>query len=109
MKKNNKKGFTLMEMLIVVAIIGILVAIAIPTFTGALNKAKEAADVANIRAEYARQVTANLTEDTEFEDYAGPDLNFEEKLTWTPGDTLSIEYKGDYSELTLTTSDTTIE
>lgn len=52
-KFTNKKGFTLMEMLIVVAIIAILVAIAIPTFSGALTKSKEAADVANIRAAYA--------------------------------------------------------
>ena len=49
-KLNNKKGFTLMEMLIVVAIIAVLVAIAIPVFNGALTKSKEAADVANIRA-----------------------------------------------------------
>ena len=52
-KLKNKKGFTLMEMLIVVAIIAVLVAIAIPTFSGALTKSKEAADVANIRAYYA--------------------------------------------------------
>lgn len=52
-KLNNKKGFTLMEMLIVVAIIAVLVAIAIPVFNGALTKSKEAADVANIRAAYA--------------------------------------------------------
>ena len=52
-KMMNKKGFTLMEMLIVVAIIAVLVAIAIPTFNGALTKSKEAADVANIRAAYA--------------------------------------------------------
>ena len=47
------KGFTLMEMLIVVAIIAILVAIAIPVFTSQLNRAKVEADVANIRSGYA--------------------------------------------------------
>ena len=52
-KLSNKKGFTLMEMLIVVAIIAVLVAIAIPTFNGALNKARVATDAANIRAAYA--------------------------------------------------------
>lgn len=55
-KKLNKKGFTLMEMLIVVAIIAILIAIAIPTFTGAVNKARVAADEANLRAYYAEQI-----------------------------------------------------
>lgn len=48
-----KRGFTLMELLIVVAIIAILVAIAIPTITSSLHKAKEAADMANVRAYYA--------------------------------------------------------
>ena len=52
MKKNNK-GFTLMEMLIVVAIIGVLVAIAIPTVTANLQKSKQAADEANVRAAYS--------------------------------------------------------
>ena len=51
--KLNRKGFTLMEMLIVVAIIAILVAIMIPTFTAQLEKAREAADIANIRSAYA--------------------------------------------------------
>lgn len=52
-KIKNQKGFTLMEMLIVVAIIAILVAIAIPTFNNSLNKARVATDAANIRAAYA--------------------------------------------------------
>lgn len=52
-KMKNKKGFTLMEMLIVVAIIAILIAIAIPTFASSLNKARVATDEANIRAGYA--------------------------------------------------------
>lgn len=52
-KKLNKKGFTLAELLVVVAIIGVLVAISIPIFTSQLEKAREATDEANIRAIYA--------------------------------------------------------
>ena len=55
-KMKNKKGFTLMEMLIVVAIMVVLVAVAVPTFTSQVNNAKKAADDANIRA--ARSVAA---------------------------------------------------
>ena len=51
--KLNKKGFTLAELLIVVAVIGILVAISIPIFTGQLNKAKYGADEANARSIYS--------------------------------------------------------
>lgn len=58
MKKNNK-GFTLAELLIVVAIIAVLVAIAIPVFTTQLEKSKETTDIANLRSAYAAgQVTA---------------------------------------------------
>ena len=62
MKKiKNSKGFTLMEMLIVVAIIAVLVAIAIPTFTTSLNKARVATDEANIRSGYASLMAEILT------------------------------------------------
>lgn len=69
MKKNNKKGFTLAELLIVVAIIAVLVAIAIPVFSAQLEKSKEATDQANIRSAYAEVMTAALTDtgkDSEF-------------------------------------------
>jgi type IV pilus assembly protein PilA len=46
----NKKGFTLMEMLIVVAIIVILVVISVPMFSVPLDSAKQATDAANFRA-----------------------------------------------------------
>ena len=62
MKKLNKKGFTLAELLIVVAIIAVLVAISIPIFSSQLEKAREATDLANIRAAYAECATAVLTE-----------------------------------------------
>ena len=67
-KKLNKKGFTLMEMLIVVAIIAILVAIAIPTFTGALDRAKASADAANIRAGYATLQANAMLDPTTYTD-----------------------------------------
>ena len=60
MKKLNKKGFTLAELLIVVAIIAVLVAISIPIFTAQLNKAKYAADEANARSIYAEMVADYL-------------------------------------------------
>ena len=58
------KGFTLMEMLIVVAIIAILVAIAIPVFTSQLNRAKVEADVANMRSGYASVAVEVMTDTT---------------------------------------------
>lgn len=89
-KLNNKKGFTLMEMLIVVAIIAVLVAIAIPVFNGALTKSKEAADVANIRAAYAEWQVKMLTENEAVptdktalmtSDGTETKLNYNDKLT----------------------------
>ena len=47
--KNHKKGFTLIEMLIVIAIIAIMVSIVIPTVSPAASKAKAATDAANLR------------------------------------------------------------
>ena len=64
MKKNNKKGFTLAELLIVVAIIAVLVAVAIPVFGASLNRAKSAADLANVRAAYAEQLANAMAEGT---------------------------------------------
>jgi len=64
MKKMNKKGFTLMEMLIVVAIIAILIAIAIPTFSNQLLKSKQAADNATVRSAYAEAMASYLVSNT---------------------------------------------
>lgn len=41
MKKTRKKGFTIVELVIVIAVIAILAAVLIPTFTGVINNAKE--------------------------------------------------------------------
>ena len=59
-RKLNKKGFTLAELLIVVAIIAVLVAISIPIFTSQLRKARVAVNQANARAGEAAAYAAYL-------------------------------------------------
>ena len=71
LKMRNKKGFTLMELLIVVAIIAILAAIAIPTFASSLDRAKKAADEANARSLYAAVALSYMTDS----DFAIPDFD----------------------------------
>ena len=109
-KLTNKKGFTLMEMLIVVAIIAILVAIAIPTFNSSLNKARVATDEANIRAIYAEQmvkyidvlaegkdgtaVTA-VTYTTVGKNETAVSIGGVGNLTWDAGATVSIAVTAD--------------
>jgi len=62
-KDKNQKGFTLAELLVVVAIIAVLVAVSIPIFTAKLEKAREATDIANMRAAKAIAATDILQED----------------------------------------------
>lgn len=61
--RGNKKGFTLAELLVVVAIIGIMVAISIPVFTAQLSKARKATNNANMRAAKAAALAEFLGED----------------------------------------------
>ena len=59
----RKNGFTLAELLIVVAIIAVLVAISIPIFTNQLEKAREAVDMENIRSAYSTMKYAEALEE----------------------------------------------
>jgi prepilin-type N-terminal cleavage/methylation domain-containing protein len=68
-KRNNKKGFTIVELVIVIAVIAILAAVLIPTFSGIINKANLSSDQQAVRemntilvAEFAIEAPASIKE-----------------------------------------------
>ena len=95
MKKNNK-GFTLAELLIVVAIIAVLVAIAIPVFTTQLEKSREATDLANVRSAYAGLMTEYLTNGQSAVSTTVP-VNQRQPNWQQAGDAASMQIAGDIS------------
>ncbi len=61
--KRNTRGFTLAELLIVVAVIAVLVAVAIPVFSKQLEKSRESVDFANMRSAYSSVLVAAMSDD----------------------------------------------
>ena len=52
MKRSNKKGFTIVELVIVIAVIGILATVLIPTFSSVVEKANESAALQELKSAY---------------------------------------------------------
>lgn len=71
--EKEKRGFTLAELLVVVAIIGVLVAISIPIFTTQLEKARRSVDLYNARA--VESVLVNAINDGSVQIAPGTDIN----------------------------------
>lgn len=60
------------ELLITVAIIGVLVAISIPVFASQTEKSREATDLSNVRAAYAEVMAEAITENMEYQEKTVP-------------------------------------
>ena len=63
MKKLDKKGFTLMELIIVIAIIAVLMLILVPTMGGFVDTARDEANLANAKAAYTAAVAQQTAAD----------------------------------------------
>ena len=57
--KNSKKGFTIVELVIVIAVIAILAAVLIPTFSGVVGNAKEAGAKESAKNAYSQYLAEN--------------------------------------------------
>lgn len=83
--RNNQKGFTLIELMIVVAIIGILAAIAIPNFLNYQLKSKTAEAKVNLGAIATSQESWRAERDTYILCAAYPGAPTTAKQTWAGG------------------------
>ena len=90
MKQKKESGFTLIEMLIVVAIIAVIVAIAIPTMSNSLHKAKTAADMANVRAYYAK-LQADYMLTGEYDPSVPSESNYPREITYPDGTVVKLQ------------------
>ena len=94
MKKKLKKGFTLVELVIVIAVIAILSAVLIPTFGNVISNAKDSAAMSEV-SNAISQYTANQAANKQSSDLAdGYIILFKSEQTLTGDDTYNA-YKYD--------------
>ena len=101
--KKNQKGFTLMEMLIVVAVIAILVAVAIPVMNAQMHKVKVRTDWANLRSYYAEIQTDYMLTGEENPKVKYPGTNSDDywHITFLNGQTVKLQagiYRATFQE-----------
>lgn len=106
MRKTNRKGFTIVELVIVIAVIAILAAVLIPTFASIVNKAN-ASNLQQSLAIARKNVLAENAADNEFSEgslyYFCETNDAHDIYVWSASENKFVEYTGD--EITVDAND----
>ena len=105
MKKLNKKGFTIVELVIVIAVIAILAGVMIPTFGGIIKTANASAEMQKVAAAYKEAYALALADGaiTDDESKSAGDYTFKFDVDATTGAiTPSITAGSDTTKYTYT-------
>lgn len=94
-KKSNKKGFTLVEIIVVLVILAILAAIAVPSVLGYVNEAKD--------ERYIQEARYEALNDTA--DHYADIADKAEEMTGLKKDSISITKSGDVYTIKWTSDD----
>lgn len=79
--KSNKKGFTLVELIVVISILAVLALILVPSIIGYTAKAKDAVGKANAKSCYS-QLVAKAASDEAFGSSSTVKITIDSKCTW---------------------------
>ena len=97
MKKMNKKGFTIVELVIVIAVIAILAAVLIPTFSGIVDRANKSAALQEVKNAYTATLVAELETEATTDDVISK-LTSEFNVKTTKGKFVTVTADGGVKE-----------
>ena len=96
MKRTSKKGFTIVELVIVIAVIAILAAVMIPTFSSVIGKARDSAALQEATAAYKAALAEALADDGDATGTVEDINGFKFEFTDAEGKDATVEPPADF-------------